>query len=52
MSKSATLPAQHSRPTSVPPIVAHIFRPKPVQPKARPQPMVGILAELATIGNY
>jgi hypothetical protein len=46
MSKTMTHPA------SVPPIVAHMFRPTPAKPKTRPQPLVGILAELATTGNY
>lgn len=56
MTKAANSPVQHCRPATVPPIAAHIFRPQPVQPKAQPQPqphlLVGILAELASIGNY
>lgn len=49
MSKSLTAAETPSRRTSVPPIVAHMVRP---QPKSRPQPLVGILAELANAGNY
>lgn len=52
MSKTMAWPAQPRRPASVPPIVAQMLRPMPVQPKAQPQPLVGILAELATAGNY
>jgi hypothetical protein len=52
MSMAMTQVQLHRHQPSVPTIVAHIFRPKPIQPKARPQPLIGILAELATAGSY